>query len=94
MNKFKCDKVLHLNPTSYSNKAAADSSATAYYSIVDLSEGTLTIVHNPITVTLHDSIKLSPIKTVILPEPHQLPPAARIASIFKDLTEEALVSIS
>ena len=81
MNKFKCDKVLCLNLTSYDNKAATDSSAKAHYCIVDLPEGILTIVHNPITIVLSNSIKLSSIKTVILPEPHQLPPAARIASV-------------
>ena len=61
--------------------------------MMDLPLGTIEIDYKPVTVTLPDGTNISSIKTVILLEPIQLPPQARIASVFEQLTKGVLVSI-
>jgi hypothetical protein len=59
----------------------------------DIPQDAIEIAHIPTTVILPNSQHLSSYKTVILPQPNQLPKEARIASVFKGLTEGALISI-
>jgi len=91
--KNLCKHVSNLNPTHINNKAVADSGASGHYFMTSLPEGTKEVAHTPIQVTLPDSSTISSIKTVILPEPKQLPIAVRIANVFLKLTQGALISV-
>ena len=93
INNNLSNSILTLNPNEINNSAAIDSGALAHFFIPNLLEGTTEIKYNPITVTLPNGTNISSIKTIILPESKQLPTQVRIASIFEQLIQEALILI-
>ena len=104
-NCFKCSKYLINNVTCKPSLNSTPSSQQPYLSAADtgashnycpsssIPEGSIEVPHQPMSVTLPNSKVISSEKNNVLPEPKEIPPRARSANVFSQLTEGALTSI-
>ena len=74
--------------------SAADTGASHNYNtITHIPKGSTILEHQPMQVILPNSQVITSKQTILLPEPKELPPEARIANTFNQLTEGFLTSI-
>lgn len=82
-------------PINLSNKlsAAGTGASCNYFSPGNLPAGSINLPHNPMNAILPNGKGISSQVTILVPEPKELPGAARAANVFEYLTEGSLTSI-